>query len=294
MITLNTSRNDMGVAWMLKHDGTAIPVTIHIYGAIGDVDSNVEAAIWMLKYNPYSKLEEFLRRYVGYVACNEVPYTEDDTVFRANLKKALLALPFNPGQPVKMSKEQTVDFFLKLVENLTISEIYDLGDTIDDNSGDFVCKDLNETFIRVRMNNEYNAASYNGVGYFRIGSTYKDWTNPIYMFVADHPKIKTIVVERDAESDGEEGSHKRRVMIDNMSREEFLSATKLPFLGSKHTEGIFKSCYDVISQGTYSDLSKIRANSSRVNRVCETLRRENLSRNYVRMDAPWASKPMNR
>lgn len=193
-----------------------------------------------------------------------------------------------------MSKEQTVDFFLKLVENLTISEIYDLGDTIDDNSGDFVCKDLNETFIRVRMNNEYNAASYNGVGYFRIGSTYKDWTNPIYMFVADHPKVQTIVVERDAESDGEEGSHKRRVMIDNMSREDFLSATKLPFLGSKHTEGIFKSCYDVISQGTYSDLSKIRANSSRVNRVCETLRRENLSRNYVRIDAPWASKPMNR
>ena len=294
MITLNTSRNDMGVAWMLKHDGTAIPVTNHIYGALGDVDSNVEAAIWMLKYNPYDKLEEFLRRYVGYVACNEVPYTADEATFRSTLKKALLALPFNPGQPVKMSKEQTANFFMKLVEKLTIDEIYDLGDTIDDNSGDFVCKDLNETFIRVRMNNEYNAASYNGVGYFRIGSTYKDWTNPIYVFVADHPKIQTIVVERDAESDGEEGSGKRRVMIDNMSREEFLSATRLPFLGSKHTEGIFKSCYDVISQGNYSDLSKIRANSSRVNRVCETLRRENLSRNYKRIDAPWASKPMNR
>ena len=31
MLKINTAKSDMGVAWMLKHNGTAIPVKIHIY-----------------------------------------------------------------------------------------------------------------------------------------------------------------------------------------------------------------------------------------------------------------------
>lgn len=294
MLKINTAKGDMGVAWMLKHNGTAIPVKIHIYGAPGDLDSNAEAAIWMLKYSPSPAIKRFLQSYVGYIANNEVMYTEDETKFRTDLKKALLRLPFNLGESVGMTKEEIADALIKLVDGIDISTLYDAGDTLDDHDGDFVAKDLNETFIRVRMNDEYNAGSYNGIGYFRIGSTYKDWTDAIYMFVHDHPQIKTIVVERDAESDGEEGSNRRRVMIDNMSRDEFLSATKLPFLGSRQTEGILKTCYDIISHGNYSDLSKVKANASRISRICDTLKRENLIQNYKSMVAPWATKPRNR
>ena len=146
------------------------------------------------------------------------------------------------------------------------------------------------------MTDEYNASSYNGVGYFRIGSTYKDWTNPIYMFVADNPKIKTIVIERDAESDGEEGSGQRRVMINNMSREEFLSAERLPFLGSRNVTGINGTMYKLLANmnSKYSDIFTIKANAERLDTIYNKLRLENLNSNYKRINAPWATKPMNR
>lgn len=297
MIKLKAARETdfMGVAWMLGYDGTAIPVKIHIYGAIGVLDSNVEAAIWMLKYSPYDRLNSFLRSYVGYLANDEVPYTDDKDELIKALRTVLISLPYSLGKVVGWTKEQTADFLLGLVKNDSADDIYELGDNVDDHTGDFVCRDLNETFIRVRMNDEYNAASYNGVCYFRIGSTYKDWTNPIYMFVHKHKNIHTIVVERDAESDGNEASNTRNVMINNMSREKFLSATKLPFLGSRHTEGgIFASCYSIISKGNYTDLGRIKANASRIARVCDKLRAENIATNYKTIVAPWASRPNNR
>lgn len=296
MIKLKLNSSAMGIAWMLKYDGTAIPVKIHVYGAVGDLNANLEAALWMKKYNNYDKLDEFIRSYVCYLAVNKVPYTPDDSAFRTDLMNVLSALPFNPGAPINMQKHDVAKMLYESVADMTVDEIYDLGETVNDNTGDFVAKDLNETFIRVRMNNEYNASSYNGVGYFRIGSTYKDWTNPIYMFVADNPKIKTIVVERDAESDGEEGSDQRRVMINNMSREEFLSAERLPFLGSRNVTGINGTMYKLLASmnSKYSDIFNIRANSERLDTIYNKLRFENLNSNYKRINAPWATKPMNR
>ena len=296
MIKVKLNSSEMGVAWMLKYDGTAIPVTVHVYGAIGDLDANLEAALWMTKYNNYDKLTEFITAYVCYLAVNEVPYTADREQFNNNLINVLKSLPFNPGKVLSIEKNTIMQQLFDLVKDMTIDEIYDLGETVNDNSGDFVAKDLNETFIRVRMNNEYNASSYNGVGYFRIGSTYKDWTTPIYLFVADNPKIKTIVVERDAESDGEEGSGQRRVMVNNMSREEFLSAERLPFLGSRNVTGINGTMYKLLASmnSKYSDIFTIKANAERLDTIYNKLRLENLNSNYKRINAPWATKPMNR
>lgn len=296
MIKVKLNSSEMGVAWMLKYDGTAIPVTVHVYGAIGDLDANLEAALWMYNYNHYDKLDDFIRDYVCYLALNEVPYTTDREQFTAALINVLKSLPFNPGKMIGANKETIAQELYDFVDGMDIDEIYDRGETVNDNTGDFVAKDLNETFIRVRMNDEYNASSYNGVGYFRIGSTYKDWTNPIYMFVADNPKIKTIVVERDAESDGEEGSGQRRVMINNMSREEFLSAERLPFLGSRNVTGINGTMYKLLANmnSKYSDIFNIRANAERLDTIYNKLRFENLNSNYKRITAPWATKPMNR
>lgn len=297
MLKLNSQaveKNGMGVAWMLGRNGKAIPVKIHVYGALGDLDSNVEAALWMLANAPYPKLRTFLKQYVGYMALNEVPWTDDEAAFKEKLKKVLLDLPYNPGKQAGLSKEDTVDFLMSLVDKMSVDEIYDLGESVNDNTGDFVCKDLNETFIRVRMGGEYNTDRLTGDTYFRIGSTYKDWTDAIYMFVHDHPNAKTIFVERDAESDGKEGLNTRDVMINGMPREEFLSAEKLPFLGSRHNSGILGTVYSIISKGNYSDLDCVRANSSRIADMCQKLKVENLSCNYKTIEAPWADKPRNR
>lgn len=298
MLKINTEKgNPMGDAWMLKAKGQgyeAIPVTIHIYGEIGNLDANAEAALWMLKYNPYDKLVDFLRAFVGYLACNEVAYTQDKEEFMNRLKSALNRLPYNLGESLKWSKENTTNYLISLVKDMSVGDIYDMGDQVDDNSGDFVAKDLNELFIRVRMNDEYHAGAYNGVCYFRIGSTSRDWTNQIWAFVYDHGKIKKVVVERDAESDGTEGTDRRDVYINNMDRDEFLSAERLPCMASKHADGISKTCFDIISKGKYSDLDSVKANASRIQSVCDSLRREHIKLNCKTIVAPWATKPLNR
>lgn len=296
MLKLNTQRAEksgMGVAWMLGRNGEEIPVKVHIYGAIGDIEENAAAAIWMLKYAPYDKLIPFLTKYVAYVAVNEVPYTDDDQLFRSKLRTALLR-GGSFGAQVGWTKEQAADYLMSLVKDMSVDEIYDLGDTVDEHTGDFVAKDLNETFIRVRMGGEYDTDKLTGDTFFRIGSTYKNWTDAIYLFVHDHKNVERIIVERDAESDGKESLTDRDVMINGMTREDFLNAESLPFLGSKHTDGILGSIYKVISEGRYSDLSCVRANPERVARLCDKLRTENISCNYKTIRAPWASRPKNR
>ena len=299
MIKVKLNSSELGVAWMLKYDGTAVPCKIHIYGALGDLNANLEAALWMKKYNDYDKLDQFIKEYVCYTAVNKVPYTPDDSAFRTDLMNVLSALPFNPGAPINMQKSDVAKMLYNAVSDMTVDEIYDLGENVDEHSGDFVCNDLNETFIRVRMNDEYNASSYNGVGYFRIGSTNKNWTNPIYMFVADHNAIKTIVVERDAESDDKmAATDERDVMINNMPREEFLAAERLPFLGARDEAGIYGAINKVLSamDSKYSDIFSLRANSKRLNTAYFKTRAGNLnsSTDFKTIKAPWATKPMNR
>ena len=250
-------------------------------------------AIWMLKYAPYDKLIPFLKQFVAYIAVNNVPYTDDRDTFNANLAKELSA-GGNLGQQVGWTKEQTAEYLLGLVKDMSIDEIYDLGDIVTEHTGDFVAKDLNESFIRVRMGGEYDTDKLTGETFFRIGSTWKNWEKQIAEFIDRHKNVTRIFVERDAESDGKESLTERDVMINGMSREEFFSTRKLPFLGAKHTEGIMGSIYKIISEGRYSDLSTIRANSSRVARLCDKLRQENISCNYKTIQAPWASKPKNR
>ena len=298
MIRITTSRNSpLGEACMLKAKGSsyeAIPVTIHPYGELGNLDANAAVALWMSKYNPYPELTEFLKAYTCHAAVEHAMYTYDVRKVKDDIRKYLEALPYNLGASVNLSKTQTAKTLLELLEGMSVDDIYDLGDTVDEHSGDFVAKDLNEIFIRVRMNDEYNAGTYNGVCYFRIGSTYKNWTNQIWAFVHDHKDIKKVVVERDAESDGELVSNTRNVMIDNMDRDEFLSTDHLPFLGSRKAAGITGVCYDIISTGKYSDLRRIRANATRVEQVCKGLRYENISRNYKKINASWATQPQNR
>ena len=301
MIKLNTEKTELGVAWMLKAKGQkyeAIPVKIHVYGELGDLDSNAEAAIWMLKYNPYDKLTVFLKKYVSNLANNEIRFTDALTKDRAvcdeKLKSAILNLPFNLGQDVGWSKKETADFLVNLVKDIPVLDLYELGDDVDDHTGDFVCKDLNQTFIRVRMNDEYNAGTYNGTCYFRIGSTGKNWINQIWMFVHDHTEVKTVVVERDAESDGAEGTNRRNVMVDRMSRDQFLSEEGVPFLGAKVADGISKTCYDMLKKGLFSDLDAVKANSSRISGICDRLRDVEIRLNYKNIEAPWATKPRNR
>ena len=301
MIKINAS-SLMGVAWMLGWDGTAYPVKVHVYGAPGDLAANIGAGLWLNQVKPTANLTDFFKACVGYYALENIPYSEDKMSvedFKDELFDILADELSGNGNYVGMSDEQVAEYMLSLVSNLSIDEIYDLGTDIDENSGDFINSDINEQFIRVRLDNEYNevGGSGNGVCFFRIGSVGKDWTDQIYMFVSANKRIKSVIVERDAESDFGTMNRKgnRNVLINNMPREEFLSARRLPICASKRTAGINGMILKVLSNGgSYSDMLKVRANSSRILDAYDRLRREEIKLSYVNMTAPWATIANNR
>ena len=292
----------MGVAWMLGWDGTAYPVKVHVYGAPGDLAANIGAGLWLNQVKPTANLTDFFKACVGYYALENIQYSDGEMSlddFKDELFDILADELSGNGNYVGMSDEQVAEYMLSLVSNLSVDEIYDLGADIDENSGDFINSDINEQFIRVRLNNEYNevGGSGNGVCFFRIGSVGKDWTDQIYLFVSANKRIKSVIVERDAESDFGTMNRKgnRNVLINNMSREEFLSARRLPVCASKRTAGINGMILKVLSSGgSYSDMLKVRANSSRILDAYDRLRREEIKLNYTNMVAPWATIANNR
>jgi hypothetical protein len=301
MIKINA--NDlMGVAWMLAWDGTAYPVKVHVYGAPGDLAANIGAGLWLNQVKPIANLTDFFKACVGYYALENIPYSEDEMSkdeFDDFMFEVLADELSGNGNYVGMSDEQVAEYLLSLVSNLSVDEIYDLGTDIDENSGDFINADINEQFIRVRLNNEYNevGGSGNGVCFFRIGSVGKDWTDQIYMFVSANKRIKSVIVERDSESDFGTMNRKgnRNVLINNMPREEFLSARRLPMCASKRTAGINGMILKVLSNGgSYSDMMTVKANSSRILDAYDRLRREEIKLSYTNMTAPWATIANNR
>lgn len=299
MIKINSN---LGVAWMLGWDGTAYPVNVHVYGAPGDLAANIGAGLWLNKVKPSKELITFFMECVGYYALENIAYTEDDVdrdEFLTELHDILVEELAGNGNYVGLSDTQVADYLISLVSDISIDGIYDLGADIDENSGDFINSDINEQFIRVRLNNEYNevGGSGNGVCFFRIGSVGKDWADQIYMFVADHKRVKSVIVERDAESDFGTMNRKgnRNVLINNMLREEFLAANKLPLCASKKTAGLNGMILNVLSKGgSYSDMMTVKANSSRILDAYDRLRREEIKLNYTNMVAPWATIANNR
>ena len=301
MIKINAN-NSMGVAWMLGWDGTAYSVKVHVYGAPGDLAANIGAGLWLNKVKPTKELVTFFMECVGYYALENIIYNEKEQSredFIDELHTILEEELSGNGNYVGWTDTQVADYMISLVNDISIDGIYDLGANIDENSGDFINADINEQFIRVRLNNEYNEVNGvgNGVGFFRIGSVGKDWTNQIYMFVADNKRIKSVIVERDAESDYGTMNRKgnRNVMINNMSREEFLSAERLPLLASKRVGGLPGILLDVLKDGgTYSDIMTVKANSSRIIDTYKKLRLTEIKDNYINIQAPWATIATNR
>lgn len=248
MIRLNTAvQAGLGKAWMLRAVGTsyeAIPVGTHVFGEEDEPASNAEAAYWLLRYVPSApsgELKEFLKTFICGYLCRHLDWEsiEDGSLNFDQAAHQVLDVwsrSYNWRFGLDDSPEEIISYLLDLIDDLSLEEIKKRTSKLRRDSGDFVAEYLDENFIRVRMNDAYQpTGGREGVGYFRIASKSKNWLNQIWSFVHDHREIQVVVVSR------EEGSSDfvfppvatSRVYIDNMRREEFLSADHLPFLGSR-------------------------------------------------------------
>ena len=240
MIRLNSGvQSELGKAWMLRAVGSsyqAIPVGFHAFGEKGQPTYNADAAYWLLNYAPSpldAKLKDFLKTYICRFLYHKLEWddtAEEQEDFDFNEEAGRLfdlwAFTYNHNFGLEDSRDQIVSDLFDLIEDMSLDEIKELGSQLKPDDGDFVADYIDETFVRVRMNDAYQSiGGTEGVCYFRIYSHSRNWVNQIWAFVYDHKEIQAVVVERD--------DSEFKLYIDNMRREEFLSKDHLPFLGSR-------------------------------------------------------------
>lgn len=270
-------------AWMLKNDGTAVPVAIHVYGEVGSLESNAEAAIFLSKWAPSEEVTKFLNRFMAELLISNsrdaLNLTGSDV--DEEIRKILETLPYNIGTCLGMNKSQTADYLIRQRKKSyfdTGSEAFDFCDTFSPNDcGEDMMRDLNQQFIRVRVGGRYDSVPGVQSVYFRIGSCHFNWADVIYVFVSDHKhQFSDITIERDNESDagdlGERSGYtlyrnRRGIPYQHMPVSEFLEEEKTPLLASKKftKPGLIGAIESKLMSGaSFTDCLRLQANRERV------------------------------
>ena len=94
----------------------------------------------------------------------------------------------------------------------------------------------NQEFLRMRTGDRFRGNDYTGSAYFRVSSTDFNWYNIIWKIIMDNPNIRRITVECDVQSGKSIRPYFYELndgtLIDNMGREEFLTAKGTPLIES--------------------------------------------------------------
>lgn len=287
-------------AWMLKYDGLAVPVISHIYGDVGDPESNIEAALFLYTYSPEQAIQQMVKdyfyTYCSYVLAQCMKSSGDMNTDLMMLPAAISKqLGGNPGAPVNMSRQEAVSVIMQGVEHTEdcYDDMFDTGFEVNDNSGDAINERLNEDYIRVRTNGEYgHDKKSEGNVFFRIGSKYRNWSGTISDFVEKQDLrsvVDRIIIERDRESDnpGGLGGSFRYVLI-NMSLEDYYKGgMSVSTLGSRRPLGLCGDIYDILnSGGSIEECYKLDADRERISASLKSV--AELARSqYTRVENPF-------
>lgn len=195
-------------AWHLRQDGKAFPIQVHIYPMQdGDLCSEAEVAAFLIKTQ--SK-DQDLARYVldAWMALlieNSVSYGAKSEDIEAAITSAVNSLPYKFAYPLSTSELLSIHRLEGRYND--IESLYDFIDEVQTELGNIhfdISQTFNQQFCRVRIGGKYNSDAGNNGIWFRIGSVNYNWSNTIYMFVADNRRklnIESVTVCRDPEAD---------------------------------------------------------------------------------------------
>jgi len=228
----------MGRAWMLDKNGVAIPVHVHIYGQPGGVYENLRVAFWLKYCTSYKEIAESAIKtaslYVLHYALGnyDSPNLEDWLdEFRSEVYNHWAGLDRYAQAAGKDDDALIEDFIPYITEYLQSQDLTDYGVLSQARRTDEHCIDdidifIDQNFIRVREGDRASTLIHTSAAntlYVRINSNRYNWINQIYIFLNDHKQYTQIIVEDEKDNE----------TLVNMSREEFLSADRLPFLGMR-------------------------------------------------------------
>lgn len=198
------------VAWMLRQDGSAFPVKVHLY-CMGDHDfsSEAECAAFIMKTqsDDLDLAKYVLDCWMAMLVVNaEVTFLDDNMDIESILSDELDSLPYHFAYP--LSKSQLLDIHMKGHNFWDLDSLRNFIHRMNEEEIQHnINTSINQQFCRVRYGGEYNTDASNNEIWCRVSSVGYNWANTIYKFVASIYRsyhISKITVCRDFESDNGE------------------------------------------------------------------------------------------
>lgn len=199
-------------AWMLRQDGKAFPVKVHLY-AMGDPDLSSEAEVAAFLISTDSKdiklAEEVLDIWMALLIENKVFYDDDADDINQRIREEVSSLPF------KFQYMLPIDKFISIHEQCNnyddVDSLYSYIDLSMERLKELqedIKQSLNQQFCRVRYGGRTNSTGEfsgpTGSLWFRISSVGFNWVDVIYIFTSNNYrrlKVQSIFICRDFESD---------------------------------------------------------------------------------------------
>lgn len=228
----------MDCAWMIRRDGAAIPVEIHIYGSFSnggfgedryhDVKETIEAGEWLAGHaiheeQALSDLTDLCQAWIrGLYPDRGLSEFRDLFITEINKKPRAMRIP---------------EIITAVESKITM----DMPKEKENSLNDKIVKEINQDFLRARIGagistgDVYNTDPASTECVFRISSVGVDWLPIIGHFVSKNKnRIGSVTVIRDFESTSHEGIFSYQgLKFAQMPTEEFLLKAKTPIFNSK-------------------------------------------------------------
>lgn len=202
---LESLTNSNATAWMIRNDGHAFPVEVHLYSD-GDWVSLADIASFIISTN--SRDKDYMKQAIIYwmtslLEDQDQDLDKDSFDMKKILSDYLQEYPEYIKYPLSiddyMKIYNSVDHPTSVAANMEWLESIDFGEVESK-----VLKSLNQQFCRARFGGQYDTNRGNPTMWFRISSAGFNWYNIIYKFTYDYKNklgIKYVTICRDPESD---------------------------------------------------------------------------------------------
>jgi len=251
-------------AWHLRQDGKAFPVDVHLYCMKDDdLSSEAETASFIIKTNSKDKdlAMHVLDAWMALMIEDEVDFDAEAEDICYAIKEAVASNEdlAHYHASYKLSIEELLEIHNSCNNYSDVDTLYEFTDSIRAKMSQIqtdIAHSLNQQFCRVRFGGKYDSELGNNGIWFRISSTYYNWNNTIYSFVAEMRKklhIETITICRDLESDMGYNKNSKDYFYRSKDRTLYYDMDVQEFLSEEHeTSPVFSSAQ--LNQGVLATI----------------------------------------
>jgi len=282
-------KDKAATAWMIKNDGTEIPVVTHWYADKNEIDEVLALAYHLWVHDEGSRdgvLRGFFDLWMLRTFREKMRYgaMKKDKVNEA-IKNYVSSRPYFIF-PKEFADTITADWFFS-ERRFSASRIAKFNEMLDERwiGGRELVDTLNQKFLRARYGGKKNTEPGNKDMYFRISSVGFDWFPLIRSFAEKRADtIESVTIMRDAESTGSEAFYRDDAgsAYDKMPLKEFFAGQSSTNLLSRSESGAHIQIQKILADGgsakELGELDMDRGTLEGILSIIHQLEEERLSR----------------